>query len=473
MRTAHILLVAVAWSLLAPAVPATQGVEEIVGDWRGTLEVPGGGTLPVIFHITETGGELAGTLDSPNQGATGIPIDSVVFDHPHLSLRIAAIAGGYEGDLGSDGTIVGTWSQGGASFPLTLERTQEAFATPNRPQEPQAPFPYAAEPVRIASVPGVTLAGTLTLPPVDTPSPAVVLISGSGPQDRDEALLGHRPFLVLADHLTRHGVAVLRFDDRGVGESSGSLADATTSDFADDTMTAVKFLDGRSDIGAIGLIGHSEGGLVAPMVANRSPEVQFVVLMAGPGLTGEEILYRQSDLIIKSNGGSPELAETNRRTQAALFAVLKEEENADVARDKLQEILLESLAQLSAGSTNEQRDLQVKAQLGQITQPWFRYFLTYDPLPALRELDCPVLAIKGEKDTQVPANENLEAIRQALTDGRNADFDIVELPQLNHLFQTAGTGSPNEYASIEETMSPRALQTITSWIVARFPPATP
>ena len=473
MRTKHILLIAMACGLFAPAVTATQGVEEIVGDWRGTLEVPGGGRLPVIFHISETDGEHSGTLDSPSQDATGIAIDSVVFDSPHLSLRIAAIAGGYEGDLGTDGTIVGTWSQGGGAFPLTLARTQEAFAAPNRPQEPQAPFPYAAEPVRIASVPGVTLAGTLTLPPVDTPSPAIVLISGSGPQDRDEALLGHRPFLVLADHLTRDGVAVLRLDDRGVGESTGTLADATTSDFADDTMAAVRFLDGRSDIGAIGLVGHSEGGLVAPMVANRLSEVQFVVLMAGPGLTGEEILYRQSDLIIKANGGSNEMAEANRRTQAALFAVVKEEENPDVAHDRLREILLESLAQLSAGSTKEQLDLQVKAQLRQITQPWFRYFLTYDPLPALRALDCPVLAINGEKDTQVPAHENLEAIRQALTDGRNADFDVVELSQLNHLFQTADTGSPNEYASIEETMSPRALQTITSWIVAQFPPATP
>ena len=452
-----------------PATAIVAAQEEIVGDWFGTLEAPG---LPVIFHISETDGSLTATLDSPSQGAAGIPIDSVVFDNGHLSLRIAAIGGGYEGQLGSDGTIVGSWSQGGLTLDLTLERNREAAAAPNRPQEPQEPFPYEAETVRIvSSVPGVILAGTLTLPPAEASSPAVILISGSGPQDRDETLLGHRPFLVLADHLTRQGVAVLRLDDRGVGESTGVFATATTSDFAADILAAVEFLDRRPDIGPIGLIGHSEGGLVAPMVANRAPGVNFVVLMAGPGLTGEEILYRQGVLIIKANGGSDEAAETNREAQAALFAVVKEEEDVEVARVRLRDILLESLAQVTAGDEN--LESQVQAQLAQLTQPWFRYFLTYDPLPALRELDCPVLAINGEKDTQVPPKENLEAIRRALGEGGNADFDIVELPGLNHLFQTADTGSPNEYASIEETMSPRALQTMTNWILARFPRATP
>ena len=450
------------------AVAAPQ--EEIVGDWHGTLDVPGG-SLPVVFHISETDGSLTATLDSPSQGATGIPVDSVVFDNGHVSLRIAAIGGGYEGELGNDGMIVGSWSQGGLTLDLALDRNREAAAAPNRPQEPREPFPYEAESVRIASVaPGVTLAGTLTLPSADAPSPAVVLISGSGPQDRDETLLGHRPFLVLADHLTRHGVAVLRLDDRGVGESTGDFAAATTSDFADDVLAAVEFLDRRPDIGPIGLIGHSEGGLVAPIVANRSSKASFVVLMAGPGLTGEEILYRQSVLIIKANGGSDEMAEANRKAQAALFAVLKEEDDVEVARARLRDILLESLAQATTGSTDENLELQVQAQLAQLTQPWFRYFLTYDPLPALRELACPVLAINGEKDTQVPSQENLEAIRQALTEGRNADFEIVELPGLNHLLQTADTGSPLEYASIEETTSPRALQTMTDWILARFPP---
>ena len=381
-----------------------------------------------------------------------------------MSLSINAIAGGYEGDLVND-TLTGAWSQSGMSFDLTLERGEEGEVVMNRPQEPKPPFPYAVEEVRIASsAAGVTLAGTLTLPDADAPAPVVVLISGSGPQDRDEALMGHRPFLVLADHLTRHGVAVLRFDDRGIGESTGSFATATSVDFADDVVSVVEFLDGRSDVGPIGLIGHSEGGLVAPMVANRSSGVRFVVLMAGPGLTGEEILYRQSDLIIKANGGTDEAAAANRAAQAAMFAAVKEENDPAVLRTRFHEALAPALA----GVPEEAREAQVRAQLAQVNSPWFRYLLTYDPVPALRALDQPVLAINGEKDTQVPPKENLEAIRLALTEGGNDDVEIVELAGLNHLFQTAETGSPSEYATIEETMSPRALQTMTDWILARF-----
>ena len=269
--------------------------------------------------------------------------------------------------------------------------------------------------------------------------------------------MGHRPFFVLADHLTRHGVAVLRLDDRGVGESTGSFATATSLDFTDDVVSAVEFLDQRSDVGPIGLIGHSEGGLVAPMVANRSSAVRFVVLMAGPGLTGEEILYRQSDLIIKANGGTDEAAATNRAGQAAMFAAVKEEDDPAVLLARFRE----ALEPMLAGVPEEAREAQIRAQLAQVNSPWFRYFLTYDPVPALRALHQPVLAINGEKDTQVPPRDNLEAIRLALSAGGNDDVQLVKLEGLNHLFQTA------EYATIEETMSPLALRTMTDWILAR------
>ena len=437
--------------------------DDIVGDWHGGLEV-GGNSLPLVFHISETDGNLIATLDSPAQGATGIPVDTVMFEDGHLTLGITAIGGGYEGDLSND-TLTGAWSQSGMSFDLTLERTEEGAAALNRPQEPKAPFPYDTEDVRIVgSADGVTLAGTLTLPDTEAPAPVVVLISGSGPQDRDEALAGHRPFLVLADHLTRHGVAVLRLDDRGVGESTGSFATATSVDFADDVVAAVEFLDRRPDVGPIGLIGHSEGGIVAPMVANRSTAVRFVVLMAGPGLVGEEILYRQSDLIITASGGSDEAAAANRRAQATLFAVIKAEDDPVVLRTRLRETLEEAMAAVPPDA----REVQIQAQLTQLTSPWFRYFLTYDPAPALRELDCPVLAIIGEKDLQVPPRANLEAIRHAFTVSGNEDVEVVELAGLNHLFQTAETGAPTEYSQIEETMSPRALDTMTGWILDRF-----
>jgi pimeloyl-ACP methyl ester carboxylesterase len=454
-------LLAALLATLTPAVAVAQS--DIVGDWKGALEVPGA-SLPLVFHIAETDGSLGATMDSPAQGAIGIPVDTVTFEDGHVTLRINAVAGGFEGDLTND-TLTGSWSQSGMSFDLTLERSAEDAGAMNRPQEPKAPFPYDIEEVRIASAAsGVMLAGTLTLPRGDGPFPTAILISGSGPQNRDEALMGHRPFLVLADHLTRHGVAVLRLDDRGVGESTGSFVTATSTDFADDTLGAVRFLDARADVGTIGLIGHSEGGLVAPMVANRSAEVGFVVLMAGPGLNGEEILYRQSDLIIKASGGSDEQAATNRAAQAAMFAAVKEEDDPAVLRTRFREALAPSLAAIP----EEAREAQVQAQLAQLDSPWFRYFLTYDPVPALRGLEQPVLAINGEKDTQVPPQENLEAIAQALAAGGNDDVETVELPGLNHLFQTAVTGAPNEYATIEETMSPRALELMSDWILARF-----
>ena len=313
------------------------------------------------------------------QGATDIAIDRVEFAGGHLTLGIAAVGGGYEGDLDGD-TSTGTWSQAGNSLPLTLERraggtfeltlerTDEVAAAPTRPQHPQPPYPYELEEVQVVSAGDVTLAGTLTRPRGNSPVPAAVLITGSGPQDRDEALMGHKPFHVLADHLTRQGVAVLRLDDRGVGDSTGSFATATSEDFADDALAAVAFLAGRNGIGPIGLIGHSEGGLVAPMAANRSDHVAFVILLAGPGLTGEEILYRQSELIIKAGGGTDELAAVNRRTQEAMFQLVKTETDPDRLRTRLREALEASLADAPSGAPQSLPEAQIQAQIAQTSK---------------------------------------------------------------------------------------------------------
>ncbi len=455
-------------SLLAGSA-AAQG--EIVGDWHGSLEIPGT-TLPLVFHIIQTDDGLTATLDSPAQGSSGIPVSRVVFEPPRIELEVAAVNGGFAGELDGD-TITGTWSQNGGELALTLERDSGAAAMPNRPQEPQAPFPYRVEEVRIAgSEPDVTLAGTLTAPQGEGPFPAVILISGSGPQDRDESLMGHRPFLVLADHLSRRGVAVLRLDDRGVGASTGSFAAATLVEFADDTQSAVRYLGERVDIGPIGLIGHSEGGMVAPMVANRSPAVRFVVLLAAPGMSGKDLLPLQNDVVIRAMGGTAEMAAANRAVQVALISVLESVSNPEAARARMREILIDALTR-PGGRTADELEPQIQAQLAQLDGPGLRYFLSYDPLPALRALDRPVLALNGEKDTQVPPRENLDAIRRALTAGDNDDFAVVELPELNHLFQTAGTGAPTEYGSIEETMSPVALEMMTSWILARVDTSTP
>ncbi|HQG47057.1 MAG TPA: alpha/beta fold hydrolase, partial [bacterium] len=289
--------------------------------------------------------------------------------------------------------------------------------------------------------------GTLTRPASGGPFPAAVLITGSGPQDRDEALMGHRPFLVLADYLTRHGIAVLRMDDRGVGKSKGSFAAATTPDFTGDALAGVAYLKSLPFVQPrqIGLIGHSEGGIVAPMAANRSRDVAWIILLAGTGLPGEEILYRQGELIARASGASAAAIANERTIQEKLFAVVKTEKNDSLAAAKLRPILEAAIAGLSEEEKKAMgpADLYFNGQIRQITSPWFRYFLTYDPVPALKRVKCPVLAINGALDLQVPPRENLQAIERALQAGGNRDYTVRLFPGLNHLFQNATTGAPS------------------------------
>lgn len=457
-----------------PAQPAFDGGVE--GTWLGTLKGPGY-ELRLVFHISkEDDGTFTATLDSPDQGATGVPVSEVIVSDDSLRLEVQVAAAVYEGRISEDGTTIdGTWTQGGGSLPLVLTRTDDAPEL-RRPQEPKEPYPYEAEDVVFDHAEaGIQLAGTLTLPRAEGPFPAVILISGSGPQDRDEALLGHRPFLVLADYLTRRGIAVLRFDDRGIGQSQGSFATATSEDFAGDVLAGVTYLKSRPEINPaqIGLAGHSEGGLIAPMVAVRSSDVAFIVLMAGPGLTGEEILYRQAALINRVGGTSEEAIAANRTLQERMFAVLKEEPDSQAAAGKLRAIMEETLAAMSEqereelGFAGDDVGPLVLRQIMQVNSPWFRYFLTYNPRPTLEQVTCPVLAVNGEKDLQVPPKENLRAIEEALQAGGHADYKIVEFPDLNHLFQTAETGSLAEYGRIEETFAPAALEVIGTWILEK------
>jgi pimeloyl-ACP methyl ester carboxylesterase len=284
----------------------------------------------------------------------------------------------------------------------------------------------------------------------------VVLITGSGPQDRDESLLGHKPFLVLSDYLTRHGIVVLRADDRGTAKSTGNFATATTADFATDTEAGIAYLKTRPEVNPrkIGLIGHSEGGIIAPMIAARNPDVAFIVMMAGSGVPGDDILVAQVQAIAESSGKSHEDAMKAATRQRELLTLVETEKDETVLEAKMKEKL-----------TGEVPDAQIGAAIKTLTSPWFRYFMTYDPAIALRKVTCPVLAINGEKDTQVPPAQNLPAIRKALEQGGNKHFEVDELPGLNHLFQTAKTGSPSEYASIEETISPVALDKMSTWIL--------
>ena len=462
---------AFAASLLAAplATPAAAQDPGVVGRWGGALEVQSM-RLRLTLEVKDEGGTRTAKFVSVDQGGSEIPAtvavtaDSVIFEMAPLAAAYRAVR------VGRD-TLRGVWTQGAGSLPLTLVRGADAAMVVRRPQNPQPPYPYRAEEVSFESDPGVRLAGTLTLPQGAGPHPAVVLISGSGAQDRDEQLMNHRPFLVIADHLTRNGIAVLRVDDRGTGASTGTMEGATSEDFARDVMAAVRLLRTRPEVAGdrVGLIGHSEGGMIAPMVASRMPEVAFTVLLAGPGMDGAELLRLQGELISRATGTPDSLIQRTSNAQREAFAAINTIADSGALDARLREIVSVLLA-TTPPEDLQRRQAEVAASLRQLTNPWFRYFLRYDPEPALRGTRVPVLALNGSLDLQVPADENLSGIERALRAAGNPDVTVEKLPGLNHLFQPATTGAPSEYGEIEQTMDPAVLERITSWILQRFGP---
>lgn len=442
--------------------------QDIAGQWNGILKVQGM-QLRVVFNIDKTDGGYVSTMDSPDQGAKGIPVTSTSFENSTLKLEVASARIEYEGVLGTDNKIVGTFKQAGMSFPMDLSKDilkKEAYA---RPQEPIPPFPYIGEDVTFENKKaGVILTGTLTLPIREGVYPVVVLISGSGPQNRDEELMGHKPFLVISDYLTRNGIAVLRYDDRGIGASTGNFKTATSLDFASDAESAVAYLLTRKEIDKkkIGLMGHSEGGIIAPMVACNSKDISFIVLLAGTGIPGDRLLLMQQELIGKASGvGDVELQKIKEVNQGA-FEMVAKSTNQEKLKADLTNYLREAMTS-DLKTNDEDKESVVKMQVEQITNPWMQYFLKYNPAVALGNVKCSVLAINGEKDLQVPPKENLEAIKSALLKGGNKKVTTIEFPGLNHLFQECKTGLPTEYATIEQTFSPIALSEIFNWIQAQ------
>ncbi len=446
--------------------------QNYAGIWQGKLKIQGT-ELRLVFRIQkEADGSYTATFDSPDQGAENISMDSAVVTEGQIVLTFKQAGLQVIGKLQPEGQrILATLKQAGMELPLELDKV-EKVEKPNRPQLPKEPYPYKSENVTYQNEEaGITLSGTLTLPQGTGPFPAVLLITGSGAQDRDESIFEHKPFLVLADYLTRRGIAVLRCDDRGVGGTTGSLSDSTTADLAQDALAGVKFLSKRQEIDplAIGLIGHSEGGIIAPLAASQSKDIAFIVLLAGTGLTGEEILYMQSELIMRAMGISEEKTRESLRDQERIYSVLKQDMDVEEMEQELRRLHEEDMAKLSEEERKEEgvTEAGLEAQLKQVLSPWFRYFLTYDPRPALQQVKCPVLALNGEKDLQVPPRQNLAEIAKALERGGNRDVTIQELPGLNHLFQTAKTGSTDEYGKIEETFAPSALEIIGNWIQDR------
>lgn len=444
--------------------------QSLAGDWHGTLEISGM-KIRLIFHLQEADGSYTATMDSPDQGAKGIPVQTVKWENEELTISMPNLALTYTATLNEDGnTLKGTFQQGPMSAPLELSRTAQEKPTYKRPQEPKRPFPYQEEEVSYDNpkAEGVTLAGTLTLPKGNGPFPAVVLISGSGPQDRNEELLNHKPFLVIADHFTRQGIAVLRFDDRGVGQSTGNFQAATSADFATDVQAGINYLKNREEINPkkIGLVGHSEGGLIGPIVAADNADVAFLVMMAGPGVNGEEILLLQQQLMAKAEGSSKQEIAITKKVSQKMFKALKTSTDLESTKTELIDYIKKEFGKLPEEDIAKLGDLDnlAKQQVSMLSSPWFQFFLSYDPAKNLQRVSCPVLAINGSKDLQVDPEQNIPAIANNLKKGGNQRVTTKVLPGLNHLFQHSETGKASEYGSLEETFAPEALELMTEWI---------
>ncbi|MGZ9113570.1 MAG: alpha/beta hydrolase family protein [Brevundimonas sp.] len=446
------MIAAATLQTLAQTPPAAP---RLAGQWDGVLSV-GGQNLRIVLRVDAAG---AAVVDSPDQGVNGIPAVGPTLESGVVRFSVPAVRGAFEGALSEDGrTMTGVLTQGAAAMPLVLMRTADTatVAGPARPQTPVAPFPYRSEDVTFPNASaGIALAGTLTLPAGDGPFPAAILITGSGAQDRDETVFNHKPFLIWADALARAGVAVLRYDDRGVGGSGGGTPHDTIADFATDAAAALAWLRTRPEIdtGRIGLIGHSEGGVIAPLVAQGGGQPAWIVLLAGPSVPGGDILVEQQRRLATAGGLSPAQIESGNAIQRALMDAIARNKDDPAAAER------ETVAILTASGIPE---VQAREAVRPIVSPWYRWFVAHDPAAALAAVHVPVLAIYGGKDLQVPADQSAPVLARVLPTA-----DIVVFPELNHLLQTAGTGAPSEYGTIEETVDPEALDTVIDWVTVR------
>lgn len=428
------------------------------GRWEGAMALPTA-NLRFVLHVKTGAYGTTAALDVPDQLTYGLVIGDLKRDGQRVTFSQRSTGSTYAGMLSADGkSIDGAWTQRGVSRPLPL--ALKPATPPKRPQTPAKPYPYREVDASIPSAPGVVLSGTLTLPKGKGPFPAVAMITGSGAQDRDESLLGHKPFLVIADRLTRSGIAVLRYDDRGFAKSTGDFAKASLADFAVDAEAASAWLRKQPGIDPkrVGLIGHSEGGLIAPMVAVEDPKVAFIVMIAGPGAPLGEVMRAQRIALGPAMGQSPESTAKQQAVVDKMLAAMRGSKDDAEAEARAMVLLRDN----AAGFNGTPEQLAGVAK--QFSSKWIRDLMDYDPGPTLAKVRVPILAVNGSKDMQVPAAQNLSAIRTATAKNRNVT--VLELPGLNHLLQTAPTGAAGEYADIEETVAPIALDTISNWVVA-------
>lgn len=438
--------------------------QEIQGSWAGSLSIQGSQLL-LIFNIQKNGDLFQTTLDSPMQGAKGIPIKETTFANNELQIAAVNLNLKFNG-LFKGETIVGTFVQNGGSFPLLLTRKSNDIPALKRPQEPKPPFDYPIEEVIFVNPKDKnTLAGTLTLPKNKKDFPVVVLITGSGAQNRDSELFGHKPFAVIADDFAKKGIGVLRLDDRGVGGSSKGTTEDISANFATDINAAVDFLSSKG-FRKIGLIGHSEGGMIAPFVAVENKKVQFVISLAGPGIPIDQLMLLQNQMIAKSQGATTTQIEASSAFNRKVYDFVVNYQGTNLKAD-FQPYIKEEFRKTTQNQklTEAQINEFVAQQTSSITSPWFVYFLKFNPDLYWSKIEIPVLALNGSMDVQVKATENLAGIQASLAKEGNKKAIIKELSGLNHLFQEAKTGAATEYATTEQTISPILLNEMSNWIL--------
>jgi uncharacterized protein len=457
--------------------------QNITGTWQGNLDVQGN-QIPIVFHIKKDSlNKWLSSFDSPSQHAFNLPCSEVILKDDSIILMMAILNGKYAGLLNKEKSqITGSWFQGAGSLPLTVKKTSETVKEQKRPQTPRPPFPYHSEEIMYTNADkSIQYGGTLTYPKSDSLTgsaeshsfPAVILITGSGQQDRDESIYGHKPFAVIADYFTKRGFVVLRVDDRGIGKTTGIFSEATTMDFAKDLEAGLDFLEKQPMVNKnkIGLIGHSEGGMIAPIVADERREIKFVILLAGPGIPIIDLMQQQIEAVSISNGDSPAVANANGQLMHIVWEETSKNEDSAMTVEHIR-MKIENWSKTLDTATLAKFKIQYAGNLNNlITQAmatlhskWYKYFISFNPQPYLENLDCKVLALNGSKDVQVIAATNLKGIRQSLQKSKSPQYDVVEIPGLNHLFQSCIKCNPAEYNDLEESFSPIALDMIGNWL---------
>lgn len=465
-----------------------QAQQTLTGTWAGKI----GGSLSVIFHFANANGQTTGSFDVPQQGATGLPFQKVKVADDSLICTMNAPMATYAAMKLNDSTYLGSWIQGPARVVLEIHRLSgaaaAAYAPPVRLQTPQPPFPYHSDSVEYDNTAGtVHLGATLTYPTTGGPFPAAVLITGSGIQDRDETIFAHRPFAVIADYLTRRGYAVLRVDDRTAGLSRGDIVNATSADFADDVETSLAWLRKRKDIDTtrLGLIGHSEGAMIAPMVAARDQFLDFIILLASPAEGGYATMGYQTLKPMQNAKASDQAIEASVIREKILLDNMIKAKTPDEFVQNVDAQYRFNTAKHKDSSGNypsyivppEQLKAALTRQASILVQPWWKFFLTYDPAPDFRKLSCFVLALGGDKDIQVDNPVDLPLIQQLVSPAEKKKVSTRLLPGLNHLFQHCHACTVEEYGKLEETFAPEVLALMGDWMDAfvggtKAPPAS-